>query len=415
MKISRTAKTAALLATTFLYGHSSFGGHHKRCTPADFGATGTGAGNDAPAINAAALACNIVDFEGKTYRVTSRLDIQTNNTWMDGTIDSAIPANRSENAIIRGLFSENISLLRMTVNRGSDQEFATVVGEDPFHAGLRTSAVLCKYCKGVWYENVEVTGNGVGTGIRFENSAKIFIVNPYVHDMLWSYARTGIIPPNETIVGIWSAVSSEVSIINPRVMRLTPPAVQNGSLRHNSADGIASSGTKGLYIKGGEVTGVGEGFDAAGSSRTENLTIDGVHFHDNDAVGIKVGHAYNVVLTNNLIERVGLWGITLFSYGPSLGLATSPTVRRAYVANNTILNVGSNMTRPANAQIGIVLDTNEGVGPAEVRLENNAITDNQSPHTMDRCASQAMVGSEKVTITGTTCWGFLDEGIYNFP
>src|SRR6185503_18504398 len=71
---------------------------------------------------------------------------------------------------------------------------------------------------GLYMEDVEVTGNGLGLGLVLVNCSNFEVVRPYVHDMQWSMATD---PGQEQMVGMWCVGCTDGLIDRPRIKNLT--------------------------------------------------------------------------------------------------------------------------------------------------------------------------------------------------
>ncbi len=106
---------------------------------------------------------------------------------------------------------------------------------------LRGDTVSGAKILGIYLQNVEVYGDGIGVGIRVELADGITDNNSHVHDMRW---QSNSDPGIERIVGIWYVRSSNGVITNPRVERLLG-SVASGGVGQRSSTGYSSR--HGLY------------------------------------------------------------------------------------------------------------------------------------------------------------------------
>lgn len=253
-------------------------------------------------------------------------------------------------AIVRAIVAENVSNIRMTnirLDRGQNPSQGLAPGADPHPAHLDSAGILLSHVDGATLTDVEVSGDGVGTGIKIVESAHVRLIRPHVHDMRWA---SSVQPENEIIVGIWTLASRDVTLVSPRVHDLTPAAIvahggRADGRRNNMTDGIDSSGAQDFTIVDAEVWNVGEGFDFSGKLLTRNFTVDGARLHDIDSFCFKSTHADGGVVRNSVAERCGLGGFIL-----------AGRVSDVAFIEDEARDIGANGLWPANKHIGFSLE-----------------------------------------------------------
>lgn len=328
----------------------------------DFGGTGDGVADDAPAIRRALASGCSVSGGNLTYRVTASLRLPDNTNLSDATFVQDIPAN----GLLRVLYMDgggNLALTNIRVNRGSNPRLGTVADAAGIWIANATNVVLT---------DVEVTGDGPGTGIKIVQSRNVRLVRPHVHDMRWETAGQ---PDNEVMVGIWPIRSSNVTIDSPRIANLTPVAIEArggraAGRRNNMTDGLSSSGTDGLVINNPEIWNVGEGIDISGSHVTRNFTISGGNLHDIDSFCYKVTRIQGPgIIRNSVAARCGLAGYVVA--GPVTGVQ---------FINDRAIDIGSNgkWANPA----GFVLMFASNAMPSNITIRDSQAIDSQATRTM---------------------------------
>ena len=354
-----------------------------RATLRDYGAAGDGVKDDAGSIAAALRKGCTLDGEGLRYRITRSLSLPSNTNLRSLTLLQAIPAGE----LIRPLFGrdiENVTLTDVRVDRGSD----------PYNGSIEDAA-------GIWIDNarnltltdVEVRGDGPGTGILIVKAMNVVLIRPYVHDMRWAL-REGQ-PCNEVLQGIRVHASANVTIDAPRVgnllpenivmtqagvdgcARRTPPQARRVGQINNMTDGINPTGNQGARITNPEIWRTGEGFDISGDGRARDLLIRGGNLHDIASACYKLTSRQgpDIVIRDSRAVRCGLWGYVVI--GPVTGLS---------LIDNTAVDTGSSGAWKAG-RAGFHLSYPQGRGddamPTNVTFTGNRAIDTQSAHTMD--------------------------------
>jgi hypothetical protein len=369
----RTVTCAAILMVCTLYSAAEGRSPSCQTTIAQFGGVGDGKADDTAAVRQALSSGCAVSGEDGSYRVTGNLELPSDTDLSDATI---LPAT-SGHGPVRSLYTiraSNIRLTNVRIDRGSNPSLGLGSNVDPYRVHLDTAAIWLANVIDATLTDVEVFGDGVGTGIKVIASSNVRLIRPHVHDMRW---QSPVQPENEVMVGIWVVQSRDVTIDKPRVANLTPTAIQAtggraSGRRNNMTDGVTSSGTHGLVIEGAEIWNVGEGFDFSGTFTTSNFTISGAHVRDVDSFCYKMTNRQGPgTIVNSTALRCGLGGYVLA--GPVTGIQ---------LINDQALDIGSNGHWKASSPKGFALQEQRGEVPTDITIQNSKAIDTQARPTM---------------------------------
>jgi hypothetical protein len=236
------------------------------------------------------------------------------------------------------------------------------------------AAIWIANVTGVRLVDVEVFGDGLGTGILIADSKDVHFVRPYVHSMRW---ESEVQPENEVLIGIWSLRSVNVTIDSPRILNLLPTAIEAtggraAGSRNSMTDGIASSGTQGLIINEPDISSVGEGIDISGRYTTSDFVIRGGKLHDIDGFCYKVSSRQGPgLITGSVAERCGLGGYVL-----------AGQVSDVRLLGNIARDIGSGRKWSKFGIAGFSLQAVRGLMPSNIVLQDNQAIDQQKPPTM---------------------------------
>jgi hypothetical protein len=352
----------AVLLTLFLPGLC------QACqqTLRSYGATGDGIVNDTLAIqNAFQSTCDL-DGENLTYAVGGNLEIQNNIT-----LANAKFIQTSSGVAIRTLIKNGgtVTLRHVTVNRGQNERNGSITDAAGIFLNNVSDSLL---------EDVEVTGNGYGSGIFVVDSNRVTLLRPHVHDMYWS---TETPPRYEQMYGIFIIRSNYVNVLYARVINLLGETGDN-VYRSWQSDGITLSATRYAFILGTAVENTGEGIDLTGSEFNEYFEIAHSAAIDNDSFGFKAANsARRGVIRDSVAIRSGYAGFIVNGPSePNLSvLASDITIERCQA-----LNTGAN-GRWAHERVSgfLVLQGLYNLDyPKKIRIVDSQASDNQSQPTM---------------------------------
>lgn len=390
---------AALLALLLTF-HS--GRTAARCSVAirDFGAD-----DDAAIVRALATGCAVTG-ENRAYRLTRPISLPGDASLADATFQQAFPPD----AVVRAIVAENVSNITLTnirLDRGQIPGQGLAPGADPYPAHLDTAGILLSHVDKATLTDVEVFGDGVGTGIKIVESAHVRVIRPHVHDMRWASA---VQPVNEIMVGIWVLASRDVTLVSPRVHDLTPAAIaahggRADGRRNNMTDGINSSGAQDFAIVNAEVWNVGEGVDFSGTHSTLNFTVDGALLHDIDSFCFKSTNAESGVVRNSVAERCGLGGFIL-----------AGRVSNVAFIEDEARDIGANGLWPANKHTGFSLEHAYASLPTDISISKcRSVDTQQTPTTTVGFFNEARPElHQTITFSGNQAQGFLRAATSGF-
>lgn len=343
-----------------------------RATLRDFGAAGDGKADDSPAFDRALASGCALSGENLAYRITRPIVLPTGAALGEATILQALPPGAANRAVVAENVS-NIALTRLRLDRGADPAFGLAPGADPYRAHLDSAGVFLAHVEGATLTDVEIFGDGVGTGIKLVHVAHARLLRPYVHDMRWA---SPVQPENEVMVGIWAEESTDVRIESPRIANLEPPAInahggRADGRRNNMTDGVASSGAADLVILDADVSNVGEGFDFSGSRETRNFQIVGARTRDIDSYCYKITHADGGAILRSRATGCGLAGFVL-----------AGRVKNVALIDNEASDIGANGLWPRHRLSGFSLELSRDALPTGIVLRGN--------RSIDRGQGQAM-------------------------
>jgi hypothetical protein len=171
------------------------------------GTDGGGTGGDEKAIVnalAAAIAAGRPLTGGsRTYGIRYELELPANAQLQDITLKQLSPAG-SDRRTLTSNGGDNIKLTRVKVNRNGDGGY----GSDSFGA----AGIFIIGGSGHHFEDVEVWGDGKGSGFVVWLASKFDVVRLHVHDIKYS---SSVDPGDDRVQGFWFSGCSDFRVIAP--------------------------------------------------------------------------------------------------------------------------------------------------------------------------------------------------------
>lgn len=262
---------------------------------------------------------------------------------------------------------KNIRLDRVKIYRGEDMRIGTITDS----AGAWLANI-----DGLSMNEVAVSGNGPGTGLRIINVNKATFSNLRAEDMRFAADSD---PGTEQLVGIWRERCNNFTDIHPVAHRID--GVINGVSRPWQTDGIDFSGCRDFTVIGPQVSFCGEGIDISGTDGNRAFSIIGGNITDCDSYGVKLansashGHVIGVTAS-----RCGFSGFVVS--GPFT--QNLPRCERNRFSECTALETGSNGRWSAYNVTGFsVMTSNYEPGlPEYIIFEGCNAIDGQNVKTM---------------------------------
>jgi hypothetical protein len=353
----------------------------------DFGAVGDGVTDDTAAIQAAlnaALAAGggaVTLVRGSTYKVTSKISIQSNCGLLgDGTSTIYAPAANFSNASLSTRYTSTSAVIDMSGQTGVPY----TANANPFLIGVRiqsqvsegrcVDAVVIRNAASAVVMGCEIYGFPVGCGIKAASlSGETVFANNYIHDFLDNTTAWAGTPQSTAIEidgdRVNSVYSFGVKILNNEIKQIQLGAAAVTAYGYQT-DGINIQSIAGadFIVTGNRVIDVGEGIDHWG----ERSVISNNSFTNTYGFGIKLiyGASYNAI-QGNVIYNTGVAGIVLAgSNTVGVGNVTQNDISGNVITNVDYLGVWAATATTA----GIKVDNSTGAYSS--RVTNNLFANN---------------------------------------
>lgn len=227
----------------------------------DFGAVGDGTTDDTTAINNALASGLIIDGKNRTYAVTGNITMPADLDMRNATFKQLAPDGAGNVRTLTSASVNNLKLRNVKVLRNGDG----TNGQLALDAGIWIEAG-----SGHLFEDIEVSGDDIGTGIVFNGCSNFVVRSPYVHDIDYSL---GSDPGDDRVQGIWFTGCSDFSVYQPRAKTLGGNFGSGATTRYSR--GIVFSGNSRFDVYGAYAGDVDQGIDCTGSLGNTSFTFHG--------------------------------------------------------------------------------------------------------------------------------------------
>lgn len=302
----------------------------------------------------------------------------------------------------------NIRLQHIKVDRGG-----SATAGDPQTAVDAAGVWIQNVTGQIYVDDIEVFGDGQGTGIRMINLNEMHFDNFNVHDITYYSAVT---PVTELAGGVSIENCTKFEITKGRISNILSKTGA-GTPRRFQTDGMGVGGQTGsnrFKISGVFVQNVGEGIDVTGSGGNNNFEITGCTAEDCGFAGIKVANGNKEFsVHHNTIIRAGWTGIPVVGAGATIAQG----IGNIYIHHNQIYDTGTNPEISGGSvtydgiQIGEA-STAPGT-PHNIFVHDNIIVDRKTTKTMQngiKYYGNVAVG-QNVFLDRNTIEGFANAAV----
>ena len=281
--------------------------------PMQYGAIGDGSTSDNAAllnaISAAVSAGVPVNGRGKTYGVAGNL-VLISGTWLkDITFKQLTPGAAGDVRTLTSSGVNNLKFERVKVDRNGNGTNGAVNDD----AGIYLDGG-----SGHYFEDVEVFGNDMGTGVSIHNATNFDMVRTHVHDMLYVL---GADPGDDRVQGIWLNGCSRFRNIEPKAHDLGGNFGTGATTKYSR--GMVYSGCSDFTVLSPQAWNVDQGHDVSGSSGNVRFAINGGLMSDCYTWGFKFANsARDGTITGAVAVRCGQGGFVASGPGDAISVMT---------------------------------------------------------------------------------------------
>ncbi len=280
------------------------------------GAKADGVTNDKAAIlaaiNAAVATGRTVvgGGRGRVYGISGNLELPSNTSLQDIKFKQLTPAAVGDLRTLTSDGAINLRLVRVTVDRNGDGTAGTINDD----AGCYFDGG-----SGHYFEDVDVSGDDMGTGFVVLNASNFECVRVCVHDMSYDLVSE---PADDSIQGIWFASCSNFTVIDPKVFDLGGDFGDGATTKWSR--GLVFAGCSDFTVVNPRSRNVEQGLDVTGSGGNVRFTITGGCMQDCYTWGCKFANtARDGTITGLIAERCGASGFVVSGPGETLDPTSS--------------------------------------------------------------------------------------------
>jgi hypothetical protein len=374
-----------------------------------FGVLADGTTNNASAVSSwltkAAAAGVWADGQGGVIGVSGNITLPDGSRLRNAAFKQLSPNASNRRTLTKTSGQGPLYLKSVKVDKNGSTTDGTIAD---------AAAIWIANINDVTLDNVEVTGNSKGAGIRCDSCSRLRIVRPYIHDMRWSASSD---PGTEQLVGLLLNSCSDVDIVDV-LIRNIDGVIGAGAPRAFQTDGITIGGSSLFRIAGGSVQNCGEGIDVTGSLGCSRFSIVGVQAIDCDSFGFKFANSISEGIISACIARS--CGYAGFVVGGAVG-ASLPRCEDILFLACKAVSTGSNGNWSASDTAGFMVlqGSYDQHLPANIRfVECEAIDEqvsptmkygflNQIPPSTSNLRSNRMIGCNVVGATLAVTSGYI--------
>lgn len=295
--------------------------------PRQYGAVGDGVTDDKAAMLLAITAGIAADMPvggyGRTYGIAGNMTLVEDAWLQDISFKQLTPAAGT----VRTLTSaggSNIKLIRVTVDRNGTGT-AGVLGVD--------SGIWIEGGTGHYFEDVEVYGDDIGSGLLVKDASDFDVFRARVHDI--HYISPGAV--NDCVSAIWMVDCNWFRLIQCQAEELSGDF--GGGLTRRWTRGFQYSGCSDFQVLGCRVRDVDQGNDITGGTGNARFLFDSCFAVDCMTVSFKFANTARDGQVNNCVAvRAGLWPFV--ASGPTGAGMTAVATRNITFSNCKAYDTG---------------------------------------------------------------------------
>jgi hypothetical protein len=308
--------------------------------------------SDSHAAISAAVAAGPTTGAGLSYGVSANVELPDGADLSEIGLTQLNPGPETRTLHAKG--GDSIILRNVKVNMNAPGN----VGRVGKSAGIYIARVAFPKLS-----DVEVYGGGIGFGIAVTDCSRALAVNLYVRDMQWSAPSD---PGREQIFGISFIRCTNVSVINPRIYKLTG-VIGGNPPRPYQTDGLGFGGVSNATVIGGTIDTVGEGTDTAGSLLTSDLWLYGTEFRNIDSHAVKFASIRN---SGTVGVRCHGAGLDCTTTGSNRTTPSGFGATNIKFVDTQAYDTGANGLWPNPVGFTLNYDGTPGVEPSDVQCIN---------------------------------------------
>jgi hypothetical protein len=249
---------------------------------------------------------------GLIYGVSGNMVLPDDFRMEDLTLLQLDPDDASRRTLTKVSGSGPLTLRRVKIDRNG----TGTSGSTADAAGIWISSI-----DDILFEDVEVTGDSLGTGILLGTCQRVKLLRPYIHDIRWT---ADVDPASERVAGLVLLTCTDVEVVEPHIAEMTGSIAGAEYLPGGSGDGLTLGNCTNVSIRGGWISRCGDGSDVTGSGVNENVWFYGTRYSDCN-YGQKLIHkVYNSGSVGCRAYRCGLSGLVVGGTQPSSGNSNGP-------------------------------------------------------------------------------------------